>query len=288
MDETAIVGENVEVIETTGGATLSWSAAIAGALAAIGITFIVISLGAGIGLAISSPFGSGPSAGTMTIAGAVWLVLAQSLGFAAGGFVAGRTRLNIGAGPVTETKFRDGANGFLAWVIAAAVTVAAVTAIGAAGIAASGRAGTAAVGQAAQSVSSDQLNYFVDSLVRTTPPRGTNGVDVDQAQIIRILANAIREGQLSSDDKSYLASLVQARAGVSPDEAQRRVDDVINRARDTVKQTADTARKAAAFLSFWTFMSMLFGAVAATLGGILGGELRDESVGSQAPALMSR
>ena len=54
MDDTAIVGENVEVIETTGGATLSWSAAIAGALCAIGVTFIVISLGAGIGLAISS------------------------------------------------------------------------------------------------------------------------------------------------------------------------------------------------------------------------------------------
>jgi hypothetical protein len=60
------------------------------------------------------------------------------------------------------------------------------------------------------------------------------------------------------------------------EEAQKRVDDVVNRAREGIKQAADTARKAASFASFWTFMSLLFGAVAATLGGMLGGELRDE------------
>ena len=36
------------------------------------------------------------------------------------------------------------------------------------------------------------------------------------------------------------------------------------------------ARKAAAYLSFWSFMALLFGAAAATLAGMLGGELRDE------------
>jgi hypothetical protein len=77
-------------------------------------------------------------------------------------------------------------------------------------------------------------------------------------------------------DCAFLANLVAARTGMSQDEAQRRVDDVFNRARDGLKQSVDTARKAAAYVSFWTFMSLLFGAVAATLGGILGGELRDE------------
>jgi hypothetical protein len=33
--------------------------------------------------------------------------------------------------------------------------------------------------------------------------------------------------------------------------------------------------KAAAYFSFWTFMALLFGGAAATLGGILGGQLRD-------------
>jgi hypothetical protein len=50
---------------------------------------------------------------------------------------------------------------------------------------------------------------------------------------------------------------------------------VENQARDTVKQAADKAAKAGAFLSFWTFMSLLFGGAAAVLGGMLGGEIRD-------------
>jgi uncharacterized membrane protein len=34
-------------------------------------------------------------------------------------------------------------------------------------------------------------------------------------------------------------------------------------------------RRLLLYFSFWTFMSLLFGAVAATLAGILGGQLRD-------------
>ena len=39
---------------------------------------------------------------------------------------------------------------------------------------------------------------------------------------------------------------------------------------------ADAARHGSRILSFWSFMALLFGAVAATLAGILGGDLRDE------------
>ena len=47
------------------------------------------------------------------------------------------------------------------------------------------------------------------------------------------------------------------------------------KAREAVKQAADAVAKAGAMLSFWTFMSLLFGGAAATLAGILGGQLRD-------------
>ena len=67
-----------------------------------------------------------------------------------------------------------------------------------------------------------------------------------------------------------------SRTGLSQEEAARRVTEVQQQATATVKQAADTARKAGAYLSFWSFMALLFGAVAATLGGMLGGELRDE------------
>jgi hypothetical protein len=49
MADTAIVGENVEVIQTRGPTTaFSWSVVIAGALAAWAVAFIFISLGTGL------------------------------------------------------------------------------------------------------------------------------------------------------------------------------------------------------------------------------------------------
>jgi hypothetical protein len=67
-----------------------------------------------------------------------------------------------------------------------------------------------------------------------------------------------------------------AQTGLSQQDAQNRVNDVLNQAKQDATQAADAARKAAAYVSFWTFMSLLFGAVCATLGGVLGGDLRDD------------
>ena len=86
MTDAAIIGENVEIIATNGGTTttpFSWGAAIAGAIAALAVGFLVISLGSGIGLSLSSPYSSGPSLTTLTIAGAIWLFMALLFGAAA-------------------------------------------------------------------------------------------------------------------------------------------------------------------------------------------------------------
>src|SRR5207302_663843 len=100
---------------------LSWSAAIAGALAAMAVTFIVTSLGSGVGLSFASPYSSGPSAASLTAAAAVWLVLAQTMGFATGGYLAGRLRSPAHDGIVGETAFRDAAEGFVVWAIGAVI-----------------------------------------------------------------------------------------------------------------------------------------------------------------------
>lgn len=285
MDESTLVGEKAEVIEATSGtgAAFSWSAAIAGALVATAVTFVAVSFGTGIQLAMALP------AGTMTIAGAVWLVLAQTLGFAAGGFTAGRLRLNLGTVSPAETRFRDGANGFMVWVIGAVAFAVMLAIVGAITVATAVRTGEVLVGQSTQNTPAGQLDYFVDWLTR--PPQSTHAsgnVDADHAQITRILANAFREGQLSADDRTYLAALVAARTGVSQEDAQQRVDNIVNRAQDSVKQVVDTTRKVGVHIAFFAFVSMLFGAVVATLGGILGGELRDESVFGLTRAITSR
>ena len=66
----------------------SWSAAIADSLAAMAISFLTIALGSGIGLSFALPYSSGPSAMSLTVIAAVWLVFAQTLGFATGGYLA--------------------------------------------------------------------------------------------------------------------------------------------------------------------------------------------------------
>jgi hypothetical protein len=50
---------------------------------------------------------------------------------------------------------------------------------------------------------------------------------------------------------------------------------VESKAREDIKEATDKAATAGAYFAFWTFMSLLFGGVAATLAGLLGGQLRD-------------
>jgi hypothetical protein len=317
MDETTIVGETVGVARATtmpgftgAWSGISWSAVIAGALTAIAVSIIVMSLGSGIGMVLVSPYSySSPSAGTMTVIGALWLVFAQAVGFATGGYVAGRLRRPPVALHDDEVKFRDGANGFVVWaigvVVASVVIAGAVEKIGsAAGTAGTVVAGSAAAGAGTQSQS---LAYFTDTLLRPNPQSAGNGANAaaapgaagtasdnapasngnsqngnanqmasQRAQIGRILVMSLGSNGLSNDDRSYLAQIVSAQTGISQDDAQKRVDDVVARVKRDATQAADAARKAAAYVSFWTFMSLLFGAVCATLGGILGGDLRDE------------
>jgi hypothetical protein len=278
---------------------LSWSAAIAGTLAAMAVTFIIVALGSGIGLSFASPYGSGPSATSLTVAAAVWLVMAQTMGFATGGYLAGRLRSPAYDGVIGETNFRDGAQGFIVWALGAVLMTAMVVA--AAYFAASATAQAAASAATAAAARGEPGNatatateYFVDLLFRPGPapatasaPRPGDTVGVAgagaqpalsaeaRAEVTRILVRSIGQGKLDDSDQGYLAQLVSARTGLPPDEAQRRVAEVETKARTAVKEAADKTAKAGAYFSFWSFMSLLFGATAATLAGILGGQLRD-------------
>jgi hypothetical protein len=281
-------------------APLSWSTAIAGTLAAIAVTFIVVALGSGIGLSFASPYGSGPSATSLTVAAAVWLVMAQAMGFATGGYLAGRLRSPAHDGVVGETSFRDAAQGFVVWAIGTVIMAAVVVATGYVAVdatarAASGLATNVAVARNDSPASTTAaIDYFVDLLFRPVPAApataGQNATDTvgiaaagarpvltaeARAEATRILVRGVTQSGLDDQDRAYLAQAVSARTGLPADEAQRRVAAVESKARETVKEAADKTAKAGAYFSFWTFMSLLFGGAAATLGAMLGGELRD-------------
>jgi hypothetical protein len=307
MAETTIVGDRIEIVEAQNAGMwsalswsgLSWSGIVAGAFTAIAVTFIFIALGSGVGLSLASPFSASPSAGTLTVLGAVWLVFAQAIGFATGGYVAGRLRREPMPVHTGETNFRDAASGLVVWAIGVVVTailLAAVAEKAGSAAATTATVGAAAAGVAGASSQSSPIDYFTDTLLRTNPqapsaaaggasPGGASATAAApddramHAQVGRILITAIatnNSNTIAPDDRTYLAQIVSARTGMSMDDAQKRVDDVVNRARASVTQAAETARKAGAYLSFWTFMSLLFGAACATLGGMLGGDLRDD------------
>jgi len=313
MTDTAIIEREVDVVPAitpdASHTPFSWSAAIAGAFAATAVTFIVIALGSGIGLSFASPYGSGPSATSLTIAAAIWLVMAQSLGFATGGYLAGRLRSPAYDGVLQETTFRDAAQGLMVWAIGvvAMAAIAGLTGLYAAGAAIHATAGT---GPGVARVSSSEMasttagagatDYFVDLLLRpspaaaatvgaapagvtTSPPSQATPNTETRAEASRILVRSVGQGRLDDADRMYLAQVVSARTGLGPYEAPLRVAEGETKARETIKETADKAAKAGAYFSFWMFMSLLFGGTAATLAGMLGGQLRDdEGLGERA------
>ena len=313
MSDTAIVGENVEIIETRGTrSAFTWSVVIAGALAAWAVTFIFVTLGTGIGLSAASPFG-GPSAATLGIAGAIWLIFSETAAFATGGYIAARLRLRD-APLDPESKFRDATHGFMVWVLGASVMAIAIfaasigsvrTAAETAGPIASATTFFASQDKDQNTDRANPVAYYVDRLFRAEPRRqateaaatppapaapattgagsngesnrpGTASEETQRGEALRILALSLTAGKFDQGDRQYLGRLVAARAGITPEQAEARVTEVRDQAAAKLKETAETARKAGAYFSFWSFMALLFGAAAATLAGMLGGELRDE------------
>jgi hypothetical protein len=296
MTDTTFIERDVVIPAATDASRtpFSWSAAIAGAFAATAVTFIVVALGSGIGLSFASPYGSGPSATSLTAAAAVWLVMAQAMGFATGGYLAGRLRSPAYDGVIGETAFRDAAQGFIVWALGAVAMAAVLLALGYFAASATARVagGAAAAATARGEPASAATDYFVDLLFRPGPAPATNnaasatvGVAAagaqsalnteTRAEATRVLVRSIVQGRLDDSDRTYLAQVVSARTGLPPDEAQRRVTEVEGKARAAAKEAADKTAKAGAYFSFWTFMSLLFGGAAATLAGMLGGQLRD-------------
>ncbi|HEX4150792.1 MAG TPA: hypothetical protein VHY75_01145 [Steroidobacteraceae bacterium] len=94
-----------------------------------------------------------------------------------------------------------------------------------------------------------------------------------------IALHAMGTGNVTEADRAYLAQRVAETTGISPAEAQKRVDDFISTALATetrIKAAADKARKAAAEASIYLALSMLVGAFIACVAAALGGRLRDE------------
>jgi hypothetical protein len=263
---------------------VSWAAIIAGGVAAVAITLLLVALGAGIGLSSVSPWSSSnPSATTFTVLTAVWLIIVQWLSSGLGGYLAGRLRTKWTRLHTDEVFFRDTAHGFLAWALATMVvavfaTSSVTSAVSSAGRAISNVAGTAASTATQAASNQPSSDYFLDTLFRKDQPDTTISSPDARAEAGRIVSRAVTNGELDPNDRTYLARLVAARTGISQQDAEKRVDDGMNQikaAADKAKTAADEARKTSAKASFYLFFSMLIGAFIASAAGALGGRQRD-------------
>jgi len=270
-----------------------WGPIFAGAFAAIVATVVLMLLGSGLGLTLVSPW-SAESASLTTIAAstAIWLVIVQWLSSALGGYLSGRLRTKWVGVHTDEVFFRDTAHGFMAWAVATLVIVGliglhTITLLGAGTQVAASVAGGAAnaAGQAAQSSGqNDPTGYLVDSLLRPADPSrlATSGVEGDQAaaaQASRILAMGAIQGEVTPEDRTYLASLVAARTGLAQQDAQARVEAFLTKASEwkaKAQQAADEARKASATAAILAALSMAIGAFIASVAGAMGGRQRDD------------
>jgi hypothetical protein len=288
---------------------VSWKAILAGATASAAITLVLVAFGAGVGFSVVSPWSDqGVSATTFTISAGIYLIVIAMLSSTVGGYLAGRLRTQWTSVHEHERYFRDSAHGVVTWALATVVTAAV---LGSATTAIIGATGAGLAAGAPAAARSSMTDSYVDTLLRPAPGRSTAGTptpaqanqqatetatspvatgqttpnlqggtisapaqqgNVNRAEIGRILATGIgKTGSVSDVDKTYLASVIAARTGLSQQEAEARVNQTITQA----KAAAETARKSARNFSFWMAFAMLAGALSAGLAAIEGGNLRN-------------
>jgi hypothetical protein len=271
----------MEQVITPAKHAASWPAIIAGAVVAVAVTLILIALGSGVGFASMSPWaGRGASVTTFAITTAIWLIVTQWISSAMGGYISGRLRARWMGTHTHEIFFRDTAHGLITWAVATVVVFAVAASSASSGVSAGVHAMGEAASAGAQAVGAQAANpYAVDKLFRTTGASTGQGASDPRMETVHIVANAATNGGVTDADRSYLVEQVAARTGVTPQEAQSRVDAfvaTIQQAQEKVKADADAARKAAAQASIYLALSMLVGAFIASVSAALGGRLRDE------------
>jgi hypothetical protein len=273
------VGVVDEVVEPS-VAGISWAAVLAGAIASCALTLVLLSLGAGLGFAVVSPWGhSGASATTFEIGTGLYFIVMAMISSAVGGYLAGRLRNRWIGVQSPEVHFRDTAHGFLAWALA---SVLGATLLASPAATLLGSASSGAVQAVSSSQAPSPMDRYVDALLRTDNPAAGNTVNTNSGEtrqeLVRLFAADFRNGgELSAADRTYVAKVVAARTGLSQADADKRVNDVITQ----VKADLDSARKAAEHLAIWLTLSLFVGAFAAALAATEGGGLRDGTWGSR-------
>jgi MFS family permease len=194
---------------------VSWGAILAGAVAALAFSFVLLALALGFGLQMASPWPGGrpTSDGFTPLAGSV-LVAIQVISAGLGGYLAGRLRTKWTHLHGHEVHFRDTAHGLLVWAVSTVAGVILATAVVAPAASHAGAMATAAV---AVQASAPQT---ADAAAPATPDPAVVRLEADRAKNLAAqMSLFMGVGLLLS---AFIASVSAAIGGLRRDEMHGR------------------------------------------------------------------
>src|SRR5580704_7439395 len=185
MATTTVPGGDTATIVGEESGRFNWGATIAGAVIATAVTFFLVTLGSGIGLALVSPRTMATGMAAYLTAGAIYFFAAQAFGFVVGAHVTGRL-IGPAAENTKEEEFRAGAHGLAVWALAivAGLAILALTA--------------AAGARTAAETRSAPADYWADMLLIPSGPGVPANIANDKQEAARILALDLAQGAASN------------------------------------------------------------------------------------------
>lgn len=257
---------------------ISWGAVLAGVVVALVAQLLLNILGLAVGAATLDPMtGDNPSAKALTVTASIWWafsgIIAAFLGGLAAGRLSGRPKENTTAW-----------HGLIAWGLSTLViaflvssTVGAVIggAFSAMGGAASG-VGRTAIESAAPALA-NAANPMDDLTRQLQAKTGSTPEELQQATIASMKALVTGDPAKADEAREQTAQILAKAQNISIDEARQQVAQyeqqyrqAVEQAKQKAQEAADVAAKAAARGAAAIFFALLFGAVAAWLGGRAG------------------
>lgn len=264
---------------------MSWGAVIAGAVVALTIGLMLNALGAGIGATtVDAAARDTPSASSFGIGAAIWVLVSNLIGLAAGAYVAARLS---GTSDNTDGTLHGLAVWGTTFLVSAVLLgnlvagVASTAATGASSIVGGVARGAGSAASAASNVAgAGALQNATQGLVDRVQGALSGGgapasmtSDQRKAEMATLVTRRVTDGRLSVADRDRLNALVAAEYNIPAPEAQQRVQQAeqqavqaAQQAEETARRAADAAAKGAATAGFAIFGIMLLGALAAVFG----------------------
>lgn len=256
---------------------ISWGAIFAGVAIALSIQLLLNLLGLGIGAStINVRQGDTPGSGLAVGAG-VWFAVSALLSLFAGGWAAGR----LAGVPNRE----DGLlHGFTTWSVTTIATICLLSSAvgGLIGGSASllGKVGSLS-GQGASSIAPG-VTDLVSQATGVTPAdvKQQAGDLVSDPRFQTFVSQSVSQGDVTPEARQNLITLVSQKQNVSPEQAnqevsgwQQKLGQAKEQAKTTAANAADSAAAGVSRAGLWSFVALLLGAIAASIGGAIGAPL---------------